>query len=121
MRQRALVVPSKAERVLRFHQGTLEALKELVQAAGLNHPREITAGHIVRRTADHDVRLLANQLTFIAPGSLIAATEGRGEWPHNVFALYWPMARADSFQVAPAVSAAVPATPAATPVQAVPA
>ena len=35
-RQQALVVPDKIERVYRFHQNTLEALKELVQAAGLN-------------------------------------------------------------------------------------
>ena len=100
LRQRALVVPTKAERVYRFHHGTLEALKELVQAAGLHHPREITASHIVRRMADHDVRLLANQLSFIAPGSLLAAAEGRADWPHNVFRLYWPLARAHSFQVA---------------------
>jgi len=101
-RQRALVVPTKAERVHRFHAGTLEALKELVQAAGLKHPREITANHIVRRTADRDVRLLVNQLSFIAPGSLLAAAEGRGAWPHHVFKLYWPLARAGSFQVATA-------------------
>ena len=30
-------------------------------------------------------------------GSLLAAIEGRGDWPHNVFKLYWPVARADSF------------------------
>jgi len=102
LRQRALVVPTKIDRVHRFHEGTLEALKELVQAAGLQHPREITASHIVRRMADHDVRLLINQLSFIAPGSLLAAAEGRGEWPHNVFKLYWPKARADSFQLAAA-------------------
>ncbi len=115
LRQRALVVPPKAERVLRFHQGTLEALKELVQAAGLAHPREITPSHIVRRMANHDVRLLANQLSFIAPGSLLAAAEGRGEWPHNVFRVYWPMARAASFAVAQTTAeAAVTAAPATT-------
>ena len=34
-RQRALVVPTKSERVYHFHSNTLMALKELVQAAGL--------------------------------------------------------------------------------------
>jgi glutamate synthase domain-containing protein 2 len=101
-RQKALVVPDKAERVWRFHQNTLEALKELVQAAGLNHPREITASHIVRRMADRDVRLLANQLPFVKPGALVDAIEGRADWPHNVFRLYWPMARSSSFSVASA-------------------
>jgi glutamate synthase domain-containing protein 2 len=104
LRQRALVVPTKAERVLRFHQGTLQALKELVQAAGLSHPREITASHIVRRTATQEVRLLANQLTFIAPGSLLAAMQGHGDWPHNVFRLYWPMAGAHRFALEPAAA-----------------
>ena len=38
----------RVERVYRYHQNTLEALKELVQAAGLNHPNQINAFHIVR-------------------------------------------------------------------------
>jgi glutamate synthase domain-containing protein 2 len=106
LRQRALIVPNKAQRVLRFHEGTLEALKELVQAAGLNHPSEITTSHIVRRTAQHDVRLLANHLARVAPGELLAAIGGRGAWPHPVFEQYWPMADAQSFAPARATSAA---------------
>ncbi len=98
LRQRALVVPDKAERVRRFHDNTLKALKELVQAAGLKHPREISALHIVRRTSeDHEVRLLANLLPFVKPGQLLEAIEGRQPWPHKVFELYWPVARSDSF------------------------
>jgi glutamate synthase domain-containing protein 2 len=100
LRQQALVVPTKTERVWRFHQHTLMALKELVQAAGLQHPGEVTASHIVRRAAQGDVRLLANQLPFLKPGALLAALEGRGEWPHNVYRLYWPVARSDSFSAA---------------------
>ncbi len=101
-RQKALVVPTKAERVLRFHHHTLMALKELVQAAGLTHPNQITPSHIVRRTALHEVKLLANELTFVQPGALLAAANGEADWPHNVFRMYWPMARSDSF--APATS-----------------
>jgi glutamate synthase domain-containing protein 2 len=101
-RQQALVVPTKAERVWRFHQNTLEALKELVQAAGLTHPSEITARHIVRRVSDQDVKLLANLLPFIAPGALLAAMRGQAEWPHNVYRYYWPAARSDSWQLAAA-------------------
>lgn len=99
-RQKALVVPDKIERVRRFHQNTLHALQELVQAAGLNHPGEITASHIVRRGADNAVRLLANQLPFVAPGTLLEAIEGRADWPHEVFRQYWPRARSASFQPA---------------------
>jgi len=106
LRQQALVVPDKTERVWRFHQNTLKALQELVQAAGLDHPNRITTSHIVRRRSDHDVRLLANQLPFVKPGALLAAAEGRGEWPHNVFKLYWPLASADSFSAMPEPGAA---------------
>ncbi len=101
-RQKALVVPDKTERVYRFHQNTLAALKELVQAAGLRHPNQITALHIVRRISGSDVRLLANLLPLVKPGELQAAIEGRAEWPHNVFKLYWPLARSDSFSASQA-------------------
>jgi glutamate synthase domain-containing protein 2 len=99
-RQQALVVSDKLERVWRFHENTLHALKELVQAAGLTHPDQITASHIVRRSSDHDVKLLANQLHFLKPGELLAAMDGQTPWPHRVYGLYWPLARSDSFQAA---------------------
>jgi glutamate synthase domain-containing protein 2 len=100
MRQRALVVPDKAERVFRFHQGTLEALKELVQAAGLQHPNQVTTSHIVRRTNDHATRLLSNLLPTVKPGALLAAERGEVDWPHKVFEMHWPHARSDSWQMA---------------------
>ncbi len=94
MRERALVVPDKAERVFNFHRSTLHALKELVQAAGLRHPREITAHHIVRRLTDTEVRLLATIVMRVEPGSLLLP-DVSGQ--HNVFKMYWPIARADRF------------------------
>ena len=72
-----------------------------VSPAGLQHPREITALHIVRRTSDTDVKLLANLLPFVKPGALLEAAAGRAEWPHRVFQLYWPRSRAESFQPLP--------------------
>ncbi len=95
-RERALVVPTKASRVYLYHENTLKALKELVQAAGLTHPGAITASHIVHRCNSHQVKLLANLLSFVQPGELL-----RGEMPHNVFKLYWPMANAHSFAATP--------------------
>jgi len=68
------------------------ALKELVQAAGLREPGAISASHIVRRTSEHGVKLLANLLPFIEPGTLL-----KGEAPLEVFRIYWPMASAGSF------------------------
>ncbi|WP_119355238.1 FMN-binding glutamate synthase family protein [Azohydromonas sediminis] len=108
-RQRALVVPDKAERVWRFHQSTLEALKELTQAAGLTHPGEFRATHIVRRVSKSEVRLLAHLLPQVRPGELLAAMRGEADWPHNVYRLYWPLADAATFAPAGTPPAAAPA------------
>ena len=93
VRQQALVVPDKATRVHNFHQNTLKALQELVQAAGLRHPSEITAHHIVRRVNENEVKLLANLLPTVPSGALLQGTGGL----HNVFQYYWDAAQADSF------------------------
>ena len=94
VRERALVVPDKAQRVFSFHRSTLIALKDLVQAAGLNHPQEITAHHIVRRISDTEVRLLSNLIMKVEPNALLS---GSLQDQHNVFKLYWPLASADRF------------------------
>ena len=98
-REKAIVVPTKADRVYHFHESTLHALKELIQAAGLNHPSELTADHIVRRNSEQAVKLLANLLPFAKPGELL-----RGEPTQQVFRIYWPMASAASFGVVPATA-----------------
>ena len=96
VRQQALVVPDKAQRVAQFHKSTLHALQELVQAAGLQHPQEITAHHIVRRISDTAVRLLSNLILRVEEGALLGSLDRQ----NRVFRLYWPLARADSFQPA---------------------
>ncbi|WP_225782334.1 FMN-binding glutamate synthase family protein [Xenophilus sp. Marseille-Q4582] len=105
-RQQALVVPDKASRVHNLHRATLHALQELVQAAGLSHPQEITAHHIVRRISDTEVRLLSNLVMQVQPGALLGPLDAQ----HNVFRSYWPLASAHSFQAQPLP---VPAAPAA--------
>jgi glutamate synthase domain-containing protein 2 len=94
LRQQALHVPTKADRVFNFHQETLKALKEIVQAAGLQHPGDITAHHIVRRVNENDVRLLANLVPQVQKGALL---QNDLSTLHNVFKLYWPHANAGSF------------------------
>jgi glutamate synthase domain-containing protein 2 len=95
LRQQALVVGDKSERVYHFHQNTLHALKELVQAAGVHHPNEINAHHIVRRTGDHTVDSLAHALLREIPeGSLLK--EPLDKLP-MVYQHHWPKASADSF------------------------
>ena len=91
-RWRALNVPDKAERVKNFHQNTLRALKELIAAAGLNHPGELGPEHIIRRISGNEVRSLATVYTFVHPGELLERSAA-----HPVFQRFWSDARADSF------------------------
>ncbi len=93
---KALDVPTKADRVYHFHQNTMMALKELVQAAGLDDPAGITADHIVRRNSEHGVKLLSNLLPFVKTGELLD-----GDLNLQVFRTYWPMASASSFSANP--------------------
>jgi glutamate synthase domain-containing protein 2 len=104
-RQKALVVPDKAERVHRFHESTLHALQELVQAAGLPHASALRAHHIVRRTSDHEVKLMSDLLPYLKPGDLL-----NQNYRYPVFAKYWPIARAESFHPAePILAEPIPA------------
>ncbi|MGO9132871.1 MAG: FMN-binding glutamate synthase family protein [Methylovirgula sp.] len=71
IRQRALDIDIKAERVRRFHAATLEALAEITGAAGLRHPAEFRPEHIMRRLSDTEVRSFAGIYPVLAPYSLI--------------------------------------------------
>jgi glutamate synthase domain-containing protein 2 len=84
-RQRALVPDDKANRVHQFHENTLKAMKELVAAAGLQHPDELGPEHIIRRVSSTEVRSLATLYTFLKPGQLLGE-----ELPkHPVYQVFW--------------------------------
>jgi glutamate synthase domain-containing protein 2 len=74
LRQRALVVETKAERVARFHHNTLAALGELVGAAGLAHPNELRPYHILKRLSASEVKSFADVYKFLSPRELITGT-----------------------------------------------
>ena len=93
---RALVVTDKSERVLQFQQNTLVALKELLAAAGLMHPRELGPEHIIRRVSSTEVRSLSALHTWIKPGELLAAVPAM-----PVFQVFWAVSRADTFAAPP--------------------
>ncbi|AVO50283.1 FMN-binding glutamate synthase family protein [Melaminivora suipulveris] len=93
LRERALVVPDKATRVAQYHANTLHALKELLQAAGLMHPDQLTPHHIVRRVDSSRIRLLSAIMPTIHFGALLDDLENQ----HSVYKLYWPLADAHSF------------------------
>lgn len=98
LRQRALVVPDKAERVHQFHRNTLLALRELIAAAGLTHPRELGPEHVIRRISSTEVRSLATLHVWAMAGELLTGTP---ESP--VFKVFWDHARSDSFAAPPHV------------------
>ena len=95
VRQRSLVVPDKAVRVYNFHQQTLHALQELVQAAGLQHPSDITAHHIVRRGSDHRVSSLAQLMPSQLPEGALLQADLSGL--PLIYSQHWPASAADSF------------------------
>jgi glutamate synthase domain-containing protein 2 len=92
-RWRKLDVPDKAERVHRFHANTVKALRELLCAAGLEHPSQLGPEHILRRVSHTEVRSLAALYPALAPGVLL----GNGPYDHSVFDGYWDAARSDAF------------------------
>jgi glutamate synthase domain-containing protein 2 len=102
-RQRAVVVPDKAERVRRFHDNTLAALADLVGAAGLSHPKQLTPMHLLKRVSAHEVKTFAELYTFLGDRELLAGTG------HATYAHAWNIAHARRFTVQPEVKAAADA------------
>jgi glutamate synthase domain-containing protein 2 len=91
-RWKNLDAPDKATRVFHFHQNTLKALRDLLGAAGLEHPAQLGPENILRRVSPTEVRSLAALYRFLAPGELLA-----GVPEHSVFRDFWATARSDSF------------------------
>jgi glutamate synthase domain-containing protein 2 len=95
VRQRALVVPDKSERVFNFQRATIEALAELVGAAGLDHPTQFSPAHFSRRVSADEVKSFAELYPPLQPGELLAGTgDKRYEVP-------WAMASAKEFRALP--------------------
>jgi len=95
MRQRALVVPDKAERVHNFHRNTLAALSDMIAAAGLEHPSQIGPHHLVRRVSLTEIRMFSQLHIFLRDGELLTDAHDR-----DFYSNAWRLARADSFEVA---------------------
>ena len=91
LRQRALVVPEKAERVRMFHESTLRALGELVGAAGLDHPSELRPELILKRLSGSEVKSFADLYPRLESGTLLAGTADPD------YARYWSLADANTF------------------------
>ncbi len=94
-RQRALVVPDKSERVYNFQRATLEALAELVAAAGLDHPIQFAPAHFSRRVSPHEVRSFAELYPPLEPGELLKGSADKR------YEIAWAMASAKEFRAMP--------------------
>ncbi len=92
LRQRAIHVPDKAERVKNFHANTIHALAELVGAAGLDHPYDLRPHHLFQRVGSDQVLSFAEQYEWLAPGQLLSDPGSSKR-----FGEPWRMARSDSF------------------------
>ena len=93
-RWKALDVDDKARRVFNFHQNTLRALRDILGAAGLEHPEQIGPQHILRRTSPTQVSSLAALYRFLQPGELLDRVP-----EHAVFRAFWAASRSDSFRL----------------------
>ena len=95
LRQRALVVGDKSERVRNFHRSTLKALAQILAAAGLSHPSQLRPLHLVRRISPTRVQLFSQAHIFLQPGELLNGTTA-----HRFYGESWRLARADQFEPA---------------------
>ena len=94
LRQRALVVPDKADRVYSFHRNTMTALAEMTAAAGLAHPSLLGPHHLVRRVSLTEIRLFSQLHIYLDEGELLDESHDR-----DFYSAAWRLARADSFDM----------------------
>ncbi len=90
---RGLVVEDKAQRVARYHAGTVRATAEIIASAGLRHPRQLNRSHIHRRVSQREIRRYDEIYPYIPEGSLLG-----GEVPES---MRLAMAEADPNAFAP--------------------
>ncbi|MCG6884868.1 MAG: FMN-binding glutamate synthase family protein [Silicimonas sp.] len=93
LRQRALNVPEKSERVFRFHKNTLKALAEMTGAAGLWHPIEFLPHHLLMRESDRDMVTGEDVYPYLPEGFLL-----REEKDTFGYLDRWHRARPESFE-----------------------
>ncbi|PUE10163.1 FMN-binding glutamate synthase family protein [Limnohabitans sp. T6-20] len=101
VRQRAIVVTDKAERVYYFHANTMHALADLLGAAGLTRPADMTAHHLMVRNAQGQARSLASTIDTLLPGQLLQAPADPAALP-SPFAEFWQASDAHRWGLTPA-------------------
>lgn len=77
LRQRALVVPDKADRVANFHRNTMKALGDITGAAGLEHPGQFMPHHLLMREKDRDMVTGEEVYPYMPEGFLLREDDDR--------------------------------------------
>ena len=93
-RYRVMDVKDRAVRVKNFHNNTLEALKEMLEAAGLTHTHQLNRRHIVRRLSASQIKLADQIYPRVEINALI---EGKPVKDPRL-ASYWHRVSGASFQ-----------------------
>jgi glutamate synthase domain-containing protein 2 len=93
-RQRGLVPEVQGERAARFHAKTLEALADIVAAAGFKHPADLEPHHLMQRVGPQKAVPMDRVHTFLPEGILLDAPE------ETIYADWWAAAQAESFRPA---------------------
>jgi hypothetical protein len=96
-----LVVPTKAERVYSFHKNTVASLADLIGAAGIMHPNDITSDYLMCRDGSGKATSLSTQLSTLSPGVLLQPLDLsiKNALPHE-YGLYWNRAQTNQFGLA---------------------
>ena len=68
------------------------ATAEMIAAAGIQHPSQLEAKHLVRRVSATEIRLFSHLHYFLKPGELLSGNI-EGEFYERI----WRMALSDSF------------------------
>ncbi|MEL7465988.1 MAG: FMN-binding glutamate synthase family protein [Pseudomonadota bacterium] len=93
LRQRALDVGDKSDRVYNFHRNTMKALAEMTGAAGLSHPSEFLPHHLIMREGDRAMVTGAETYPYLPDGFLLREEDvGFGYLDR------WRRSRAESFE-----------------------
>ncbi len=92
LRQKALNVADKSQRVARFHKNTLKALGEMAGAAGLQNPCDFLPYHFMARRGDGTMTEANDVYTYMPEGFLL-----KGTGDDHGFTERWNRADAHSF------------------------
>lgn len=96
IRQKALNVADKSQRVARFHRNTLKALAEMAGAAGLQNPCDFQPYHFMTRKGDGQMTEAADVYKYMPVGFLV---DDNIEFDDDYgYKIRWNRASSDSFQ-----------------------